>query len=158
MLNISRLIFMGRIRINRNAWIEENELGFEFSGSSGPGGQHVNKADTRATVLLDVGNCEGLGPRQKKRVLNKLSSRANKHGVLRVSSQRHRSQKANRQAAVDRLVDLLRWSLKIEKRRKKTRPPRWAKQRRLAEKKERGRRKQRRQMKDLPPEDKKYLK
>lgn len=84
--------------------------------------------------------------------MSRLSGRINKQGVLRISSQKHRSQSANRDEAVQKLIELLRRALKRKPPRKKTAVPRRAKEKRLAEKKKRSLRKQKRQMKDLPRE------
>jgi ribosome-associated protein len=118
--------------------IPEQELVFKTSRSSGPGGQNVNKVSTRVTVLFDVANTACLSDSQKKRILRQLATRASKGGVIRVVSQRYRTQKANRRAAVERLQQLLRKALTIKPVRKKTRVPVWAKERRLEEKKRRS--------------------
>ena len=145
------------LHIRKGVEIDEGQLGFEYSSSSGPGGQHVNKASTRVTVLFNVPASDSLTENQKRRVMKKLSGRVNKQGILRISSQEHRSQHANKETSMNKLVELLRDALKRQKRRKKTRPPKWANQKRIDEKKRHGRKKHRRKMKDLPPEDKKYF-
>ena len=125
-------------RIKKAIRIPENELVFRMSRSSGPGGQNVNKVSSRVTVLFDVVNSGSLTDTQKRRILEKLAGRANKDSVIRVVSQRHRSQRANRAAAVARLEELLTISLRTRPVRKKTIPSRAAKQRRLEEKKRRS--------------------
>jgi ribosome-associated protein len=95
-------------------------------------------------VLFDVAGSPSLSNEQKQRILRKLATRIDKHGLLHVVSQKHRSQEANRQAAVERLQELLREALKPEPIRRKTKTPRAAKERRLQEKKHRGEIKQRR--------------
>jgi ribosome-associated protein len=127
------------LKINRNLSIPESETAFRFSSSSKPGGQNVNKVSTRATLLFDVEASRSLSVRQKPRIKNKLKTRINKEGVLRVSSQKHRSQGENRKAANERFIDLLRNSLKRSPRRKPTRKPKAVKEQRLKSKKERGR-------------------
>jgi len=126
------------IEIKNNISISEEELVFRFSRSGGPGGQNVNKVNTRVTVLFDAANCESFSDEQKRRILRRLSTRANKNGVIRVISQKHRTQKANRAAAVERLGELLREALKKRRVRKKTAVPERAKQKRLEEKKRRS--------------------
>jgi len=111
---------------------------FKASRSSGPGGQNVNKVSSRVTVFFDVGSCESLSREQKRRILKKLSTRASKEGVIRVVSQKHRTQRANRNAAVKRLVELLTGAIIRKPVRKKTKVPYVTRQRRLEEKKRRG--------------------
>lgn len=119
--------------------IDESEFEFQTSTSSGPGGQHVNRAETRVTLLFDVAHSPSLSDRQRARILQGLATRINKEGVLRVSSQKHRSQSANRDAAVGRFVELLNDALRQEKKRKRTKPTRASQKRRVDEKKQRGR-------------------
>ncbi len=118
--------------------IKEEELVFKYSRSGGPGGQNVNKVNTRVTVFFDVAGARGFSDGQKRRILKRLATRANKNGVVRVVSQRYRTQKANRSAAVERLGELLREALKKRSVRKKTVVPERAKQKRLEEKKRRS--------------------
>ena len=118
--------------------ISDDDIDFTAARSSGPGGQNVNKVNTRVTVLLDVYRCTGLSGEEKQVVLERLATRINKEGVLRVVSQRHRTQKENRKAATARLVELLRGALKKEKKRKRTRIPAGERMRRLENKKRRG--------------------
>jgi len=126
------------IEITDNISICEDELIFKASRSSGPGGQNVNKVNTRITLLLDVANCESFSDVQKRRILSRLATRADKNGLVRVASQRFRTQKANRRAAVERLQQLLAEALKTRPVRKKTKIPYAAKQRRLEEKRRRS--------------------
>lgn len=126
------------IKTSRGTFIAEDELVFRFSRGGGPGGQNVNKVNTRVTVLFDAANSGSFSDEQKGQILKGLASRADKDGVIRVVSQRHRTQKANREAAVERLEELLREALKKKKVRKKTRVPEAAKRERLEKKKRRG--------------------
>ncbi|MHC4750829.1 MAG: alternative ribosome rescue aminoacyl-tRNA hydrolase ArfB, partial [Planctomycetota bacterium] len=91
------------IQITSDIFINEDELIFKASRSSGPGGQNVNKVNTRVTLFFDVANCEGFLDIQKRRILTHLVTRADKNGVIRVVSQKFRTQKANREVAVERL-------------------------------------------------------
>lgn len=127
------------IQITEDVSIPEDELGFTASRSGGPGGQQVNKQSTRVTVWFDVANSESLSAPQKRRVFEGLPTRINKRGVLRVVSQKTRSQALNRVAAMERLADLVRGALTPSKPRKPTRIPAAVKQRRVEEKKRRGR-------------------
>lgn len=131
--------------------LDEEELVYSASRSSGPGGQHVQKVSTRMTVSLDIFNSPSLTTEQKDQILRRLGTRINKEGVLQVSAQASRSQKENRDAAFERLVQLLRQALARPKARQATRPTRGSKERRLGEKKHRGRLK--RERKELPGEE-----
>ena len=126
------------IEITHNITISEDELIFQASRSSGPGGQNVNKVNTRITLFFDVAGSRTLSDTQKKRILSRLSTRIDKNGQLRVVSQKHRTQKANRTAAIERLQQLLADALKTRAVRKKTKVPYAAKQKRLDEKRKRG--------------------
>ena len=132
------------IEIKKGTYISEDELVFKASRSSGPGGQNVNKISSRVTVFFDAANCQSLSDTQKRQILKYLATRADKNGVIRVVSQRHRSQKANRDAAVERLRQLLTAALKTKPVRKKTKVPYQAKQQRLEEKRRRSLLKQQR--------------
>ena len=118
--------------------ISEDELVFKNSRSSGPGGQNVNKVNTRVTLFFDVANCGNLSDWQKRRILTRLATRSDKNGVLRVVSQKFRTQRANRNAAVERLQELLADALKTMPIRKKSKVSYAAKKRRLEEKKRRS--------------------
>lgn len=132
------------IKIKAGISIGAEELSFTFSRSSKPGGQNVNKISSRVTLRFDVANSPSLAPEHKNQIMTRLQTRVNKYGVLRVVAQRHRSQAANREAAIDRFVELLQETLKPVKVRKKTRISRAAKKRRLNGKKRRSRLKQER--------------
>jgi len=127
------------IRINRRLSIPEDELVFVASHSGGPGGQNVNKVSTRVTLCFDVARSPSLTEEERARLVSVLRSRITRDGVLRVASQRERSQYANRKDALGRLVELLREALREVPVRKRTRPPRGATERRLADKKHRSR-------------------
>jgi len=133
------------IEITDSVSIGEEELAFKTSRSGGPGGQNVNKLNTRVAVLFDVANSPSLSEEHRQRIRSELGARIGRDGVLRVVSQRHRSQEANRQAAIERLQGLLREALKPRAIRRKTRPPVAAKENRLKAKKHRSRIKQNRQ-------------
>lgn len=126
------------VEISDRLTIPNDELSFEFSRSSGPGGQNVNKVSTRVTLLFDVEGSPSLTDEQRTRILGRLGTRITKAGVLRITSQRHRSQSANREAAVERFSELVREALRPRRPRRKTRVPRAVSERRLQEKKRRG--------------------
>lgn len=135
------------IRITRTLSIPENELTFKASRSSGPGGQNVNKVNTRITLLFDLNTSPSLSSRQKRRIGSKLATRIDKSGILHVVSQKFRTQQANREAATEKFATLLREALRRKPVRKKTKVPRAAKERRIREKKRRGQLKRQRAQK-----------
>ena len=126
------------IEVTKKICISERELVFRFSRSAGPGGQNVNKVNTRVTLFFDVAACESFSDIEKKRILRRLATRADKNGVIRVVSQKYRSQGANRRTATERLIELLRTSLQRRAVRKKTKLPESAKRRRLEDKRRRS--------------------
>jgi ribosome-associated protein len=127
------------VEINPSLSLPDGELELRTSRSAGPGGQNVNKLETRVTVRFDVAGSPSLSDDQRRRIQERLGTRISKAGVLQVSSQRHRTQAANREAAVARLAGLLAEALEPEAERKPTRMPKAAKRRRLEEKRRRGR-------------------
>ncbi|MBI2837921.1 MAG: aminoacyl-tRNA hydrolase [Acidobacteria bacterium] len=126
------------INITPTLAIHEDELTFTASRSGGAGGQNVNKVNTRITLVFDLEKSVSLTSEQKLLILSRLGGRVNKEGVLRVVAQIHRTQDANRKAAVERFVELLRAAMIVPRTRKKTAPRRSAQERRLAAKKRRG--------------------
>jgi len=121
--------------------IDPEDVTFVFSRSGGPGGQNVNKVNTRVTALLDPAALEGLGAADLARLRRRLAGRMDRQGRVRVVCQRFRTQQANRRAALERLQDLIDQALARPKRRIPTRPPRSAIDRRLRAKKQRAERK-----------------
>ena len=124
-----------RIRVTRSVSVPVSEIVLRVSRSSGPGGQHAQKSSTRVEAVFDVAESSALTEAQKRRVAGRAGS------VLRAVSQDERSQARNRELAVERLVAKLREALAVPRRRVPTRPTQAARERRLAEKKQRGRRK-----------------
>ncbi len=136
------------IEINHNLSIPEHELWFTTARSGGPGGQHVNKVNSRVTLWFNVAESPSLSTFQKRRIMSRLATRINQAGEMQVVAQQHRSQLANREDAVERFAALLRDALVQEKPRQKTRIPTAAKRRRVDEKKQRGQVKQQRSKRD----------
>jgi ribosome-associated protein len=126
------------VKINDQATIPADELGFRFSRASGPGGQHVQKSATRVELLFDVANSPSLSEDQRARILKRLSGYIDTDGVLHLVSQSERSQWRNRQEVVDRFQELLRQALKRRKRRKPTRATAASQERRIRKKKRRS--------------------
>jgi ribosome-associated protein len=135
--------------INPSVSIPHSELRFTFSRSSGKGGQHVNKVNSKATLWFDVQASQSLTPEQKALIQERLGSRINRHGVLLIDADRRRSQGANREDALARFAALLRGALHVDKARRKTRPTRASKKRRLQAKKHRSLLKKQRGRKDF---------
>ncbi len=127
------------LKITPDLNIPLSELSFTFSRSSGPGGQHVNKVNSRVTLWFNLRQSPSLSETQKNALNQKLTGRINRHGQLWLVSGRHRTQMANRQDVLLKFCDLLREGLKTKPRRKKTKVTRAARERRLRLKKDRGR-------------------
>lgn len=126
------------------ARIPETEIVLEFSRSSGPGGQHVNKTETRVTAVWDLHASEAVSEDERRRIGERLGSRISKEGLLRVSCGRSRSQADNRAEAIERLQGLVAEALEPEKPRRPTPVPTRTRRARLAGKRHRGRLKQER--------------
>jgi ribosome-associated protein len=120
------------IRVTRSVSIPRSEIELRFSRSSGPGGQHAQKSDTRVEATFAVEASQALTDAQKRRVLAKAGP------VLRAVAQDERSQWRNRELATERLVESLREALKVPRRRRPTKPTRAAVERRLEQKRRRS--------------------
>jgi len=120
------------IRVTRSISIPRSEIELRFSRSSGPGGQHAQKTETRAEAIFDVERSSGLTDAQKRRVIAKAGP------VIRAVAQDERSQWRNRELASERVVEALREALKVERRRRPTKPSAAAKKRRLEQKRRRS--------------------
>jgi len=131
------------IRVDRSLAIPLSEIGLRFSRSSGPGGQHAQRSETRVEALFDVLASEALSDDQKRRVLAKAGP------VLRAIAQDERSQLRNRELALERLASTLRDALHVARPRTKTRPTRAAREERLEGKRQRSRTKRLRR----PPDE-----
>ena len=124
--------------------VPEAELSIRASRAGGPGGQHVNQSSTRVEVRWRVKTSPSITDEQRERLLEKLASRIDSKGYLRVVADERRSQLRNREAAVDRLNQLVREALRTPKPRKKTKPPASANLKRLEDKRRRGAQKKQR--------------
>ena len=120
------------IRVTRSVVLPLREIVLRTSRSSGPGGQHAQKSETRVEAVFDVEASEALSPAQKRRVVAKAGP------VLRAIAQDERSQLRNRELAIERLTEALRKALRVERRRVPTKPTAASKERRLEGKKRRS--------------------
>ena len=124
------------IRVTRTVEIPVSEIELRFSRSSGPGGQHAQKSETRVEAVFDVEASEALTDVQKARVTQRAGS------VLRAVAQDERSQARNRELAVERLVATLQEALKVPRKRRATKPTAASRERRLEQKRRRSETKQ----------------
>jgi ribosome-associated protein len=131
------------IRVTRSVAIPRSEIELRFSRSSGPGGQHAQKSDTRVDARFDVLASTALTDGQKRRVVARAGP------VLRAVAQDERSQWRNRELAVERLVESLREALRVERRRVATKPSAQARERRMEAKRRRSQLKRQRR----PPDE-----
>ena len=124
------------IQVTRSVALPLSEIELRTSRSSGPGGQHAQKTETRVEAVFDVEASSALTDRQKQRVIAKAGP------VLRAVAQDERSQLRNRELAIERLVAALRDALKVPRRRVATKPTAASRERRLEAKKRRSQTKQ----------------
>ncbi len=120
------------IRVTRTVVVPPGEIRLRTSRSSGPGGQHAQKSETRVEAVFDVEASSALSDVQKRRVVGKAGT------VLRAVAQDERSQLRNKELAVERVVEALREALRVPRHRTPTKPTKAARERRLSEKKRRG--------------------
>lgn len=126
------------LRVTPTCVIRMDELDWRFSASGGPGGQHVNTANTRAEVRFDIAGSPSLGPRQRARLLERLGP------DVRVVASDERSQLRNRELALERLRSRLAEALRVEAPRRPTKPTKAGKEKRLEAKRHRSETKRRR--------------
>lgn len=134
---VRTLVSVADLRITDAITIPEKELRWRFLPSGGPGGQHANRAASRAELLFDVESSSAFDESTRRRVLARLGGRA-AGGVVSVADDSTRSQWRNRQRARARLAAMLREALRAERPRKPTRPSREARRRRLVDKRRRS--------------------
>jgi len=114
------------------------EIRFETSRAGGPGGQHVNKTESRVTLRFSVADAECLPADVRQRLLARLAARLTTAGELVIHAAEHRQQVRNKEEALQRLAGLLNDALRRQKSRRKTRPTRGSIERRISESKRRG--------------------
>jgi len=126
------------LEVNDAVRVPRAELTYRATRSGGPGGQHVNTSSTRVELAWDVGTSPSLSDEQRALVRERLSNRINGEGVLLLAASDHRSQHQNKEAVTGRFVELVRQALLVQKKRKKTRPGKAAREARLRAKKHRS--------------------
>jgi ribosome-associated protein len=120
------------IRVTRSVVLPRSEIELRTSRSSGPGGQHAQKSETRVEAVFDVEASTALSDAQKRRVVAKAGP------VLRAIAQDERSQLRNKDLATERLIEVLRDALRVPRRRVPTKPSAASRERRLEQKKRRS--------------------
>ena len=120
------------MRVTRSVSLPVDEIQLRFSRSSGPGGQHAQRSETRVEALLDIDSTTALTPAQKRRVTAKAGP------VIKAVAQDERSQRRNRELAIERLVEALREALRVERPRRPTAPTAASRERRLESKRRRS--------------------
>jgi ribosome-associated protein len=131
------------IRVNGSLALPRGEVELRFSRSSGPGGQHAQRNETRVEAVFDVDASQTLTPTQKTRIRERVGP------VVRAVAQDERSQSRNRELALERLAEQLREALRVRRPRRATKPTRASQERRLDEKRRRG---QAKRLRQPPPE------
>jgi ribosome-associated protein len=126
------------VRVRTNLVIPQGDLDIRFSRSSGPGGQNVNKVESRAEVRFDIAGTTLLAPVEKARALTRLGPRLIGEGVLAVACERTRHRERNLQEALETLGDLLREALRPPRIRRPTKPTGASKRKRVETKRRRG--------------------
>jgi ribosome-associated protein len=126
------------LSVNARLKIPRSELTIRATRSGGPGGQHVNTSSTRIELVWNIDRSTSLTPDDRTRLRSRLSTRIDADGDLRVVSSDSRSQRRNREAAEERLVEVVRRALVVPKTRRPTKPTRGSVESRLNEKRRRS--------------------
>jgi ribosome-associated protein len=126
------------IRVNAQIELDEREIQEDFVRASGPGGQNVNKVSTAVQLRFDVARSPSLPDPVRARLITLAGRRLTQDGVLIIEAERYRSQRRNRDDALERLIELIREACEVDKPRRPTRPTLASKKRRLEGKQRRG--------------------
>ena len=130
------------MQVNPHIFVPRTEFEFRFDRSSGPGGQNVNKVNTKATLHWAVEETDSLPEAVRRRFVKEFSNRINKDGQLVISSDRYRDQSKNIDDCLQRVRAMILQVATPPKRRKKTKPSLASKRRRLEQKKRRAKTKE----------------
>jgi ribosome-associated protein len=126
------------IRVNAQIELDEREIQEDFVRASGPGGQNVNKVSTAVQLRFDVARSPSLPDPVRERLIKLAGRRITLDGVLIIEAERFRSQRRNRDDALERLIALIQEACQVDKPRRPTRPTLASKKRRLDSKQRRG--------------------
>jgi ribosome-associated protein len=126
------------IRVNAQIELDEREIQEDFVRASGPGGQNVNKVSTAVQLRFDVARSPALPEPVRARLIALAGRRVTQDGVLIIEAERFRSQRRNRDDALERLIELIREACEVDKPRHPTRPTLASRKRRLDSKQRRG--------------------
>lgn len=140
------------IRISRTFTIPESEIEEKFTHSSGPGGQNVNKVATAVQLRFNIDQSSSLPESVKERLKTISKNQITKDNILIIEAKSHRTQERNRKEARENFAQIIRKALRPVKKRKKTKPPKGANEKRLESKKSRAMKKKLRQ----PPDQSTY--